>query len=126
MFGGLELDQLLHHETHRVPDQIDSIAGAQCVEKFGQGRLIESIGVFSFGGFLRNTPRITPMAHLTADPRNPTTPRDLYPRTRVGVLSSGRRASLRWCATGLGPGTEVTGGPVVAHAFDSRGLTVAT
>ena len=31
-----------------------------------------------FGGFFRNTPRITPMAHPTVDPRKPTTPRDSY------------------------------------------------
>jgi hypothetical protein len=34
--------------------------------------------VFSFVGSWRNTPRITPMAHLTVDPPNPTTPRDSY------------------------------------------------
>jgi hypothetical protein len=39
-FGGFELDQLLHHQTHSVSDQIDSVAGAQRVEKFGQGRLV--------------------------------------------------------------------------------------
>ena len=44
----------------------------------GRADSSRAIGVFSFGGFLRNTPRITPMAHLTADLPNPTTPRDSY------------------------------------------------
>lgn len=34
--------------------------------------------MFSLVGSWRNTPRITPMAHLTVGPRNPTTPRDSY------------------------------------------------
>ena len=37
--GDFELDQLLHHETHGVADQIDAVAGAERVEKFGQGML---------------------------------------------------------------------------------------
>ena len=28
VIGGFELDQLLHHQTHRVADQIDSITTA--------------------------------------------------------------------------------------------------
>ena len=54
---GLELDQLLHHQTDRVADQVHSIASAERVEKFGQGRL---------------TQRWTY--------RKPTTPRDSYAR----------------------------------------------
>ena len=38
--AGFELDQFLHHETHRVSDQIDTITGAECVEKLGQGSSI--------------------------------------------------------------------------------------
>jgi len=39
-FSRFELDQLLHHQTHRVTDQVHSIAGAERVEKFRQSRLI--------------------------------------------------------------------------------------
>jgi hypothetical protein len=41
-FSDFELDQLLHHQTHRIASQIDSITRAQRGKKFGQGRLIES------------------------------------------------------------------------------------
>jgi len=54
-FGGFELDQLLHHQTHRVADQVHSVASAERVEKFGQG-----------------------LAHPMVDLPKPTTPRDSY------------------------------------------------
>jgi hypothetical protein len=38
--GRLELDQLLHHQTHRVTDQVNAITSTQRREQLRQGRLI--------------------------------------------------------------------------------------
>ena len=37
--GGFELEEFLQHSTDRLADHVDAIAGAECVEQFGQGRL---------------------------------------------------------------------------------------
>jgi hypothetical protein len=52
VLGGFELDQFLHHHAHGVTDQVDAVAGAQRVEKFGQGRLVESHRCVLLDGFL--------------------------------------------------------------------------
>ena len=55
VIGDLELDQLLHHQTHGVTDQIDAITGSERVEKFGQGRLIKTHRCVLLGWVLAGT-----------------------------------------------------------------------
>jgi len=38
-FGRFNLDQFLQHQTHRIPDEIDSLASAERVKQLGQDRL---------------------------------------------------------------------------------------
>ena len=37
--GRFDLDQLLHHQTHRVTDEVDTLAGTERVQQLGQDRL---------------------------------------------------------------------------------------
>ena len=61
--------------------------------------------MFSFGGFLRNTPRITPMAHPIVDLPKPTTPWDSYPPTSRTVAEGQARACSTETAHAVGAGS---------------------
>ena len=39
LLGRFDLDQLLHHQTHRITDEVDSLAGTERVQQLGQDRL---------------------------------------------------------------------------------------
>ena len=39
LLGGLELDELLEHERHRLAHDVDAAARPHGVEQLGQGRL---------------------------------------------------------------------------------------
>jgi hypothetical protein len=39
LLGRLGFDQLLHDHPHGLADQVDTVAGAECVEELGHGRL---------------------------------------------------------------------------------------
>jgi hypothetical protein len=49
VLSGLGLDQLLHHHPDRLPDQIDTLAGAERLEQLGHGRLGQRHRWDSFG-----------------------------------------------------------------------------
>jgi hypothetical protein len=80
--GCFELDQLLHHETHRAGSG-SLHRRRERAEKFGQ-ETIQSHRCVLLG--LGGTPRITPMAHLTVDPPKPTTPRTIPSWRRPSLL----------------------------------------
>ena len=37
--GRFDLDQLLHHQTHSVTDEVDTFAGTERIRQLGQDRL---------------------------------------------------------------------------------------
>ena len=82
LLGRFDLDQLLHHQPHRIANEINSFAGTERVEQLGQDRLRQGHRCFSFSAYLAvhtenhadgPTTWWTPPATS-----NPTTPRDAY------------------------------------------------
>ncbi len=50
--GGLQLDQLLQHQPHRITDQIRAVTGAARLRQLGQTSRGKAIGGISFGACL--------------------------------------------------------------------------